>query len=82
MPEGFSWKDKVIVFQTHVYEARVTANDPYGKWQVGVTVDNVRARSLADLGSADDIAQRILKIEKNKDRAPQGATGQAFPSSF
>jgi len=67
LPKGFTWSEKGIWLPTHAFEQRVTANKPYDKWTVGVTVDDVVAESLADVGDAEAIAERIANIERSKD---------------
>lgn len=67
LPESFTWREKSILIPTHLFEQRVTANEPYSKWVVGVTVDEVLANSLSEVGTADEIAQRIANLERDKD---------------
>ncbi|CAK8990371.1 PsbP domain-containing protein [Durusdinium trenchii] len=67
LPKGFSWNEKFILAKTHTFERSVTASDPYSKWKVGITIDEVFANSLSDVGSADVVADRIASIEKQKD---------------
>lgn len=67
LPKEFTWTEKGIVFQTNAFEQRVTANEPYGKWTVGVTIDPVVANSLNEVGPPDQIAKKIANIEKAKD---------------
>ncbi|CAJ1394298.1 unnamed protein product [Effrenium voratum] len=67
LPAGFSWNEKFILAKTHLYERSVTASDPYGKWKVGLTIDEVFANSLSEVGSANVVADRIAAIERQKD---------------
>ena len=67
LPQGFSWNEKFILAKTHNFERSVTASDPYGKWKLGLTIDEVFANSLSEVGSADVVADRIANIEKQKD---------------
>jgi len=67
LPEGFTWNDKTILVPTHQFEQRVSANAPYTKWTVGVTIDEVMVNSLADVGSVQQTAERIKKLERDKD---------------
>jgi len=67
LPDGRTWTSKAILLPTHVFEQRVTADEPYNKWTVGVTIDDVMANSLPEVGSADQIAERIAAVERKKD---------------
>jgi len=67
LPGGFTWNDKLILVPTHQFEQRVTANAPYTKWIVGVTIDEVMVNSLADVGSVEQTAERIKRLEQDKD---------------
>lgn len=67
LPDGFTWSEKTILLPTHIFEKRVYANEPYGKWTVGLSVDEVLANSLADVGGCDQIAQKIAALERAKD---------------
>jgi len=67
LPEAFKWNDKLILVPTHQFEQRVSANAPYAKWTVGVTIDEVMVNSLADVGSVQQTAERIKKLEQDKD---------------
>mmetsp|Transcript_93346 Transcript_93346/g.237600 ORF Transcript_93346/g.237600 Transcript_93346/m.237600 type:complete len:283 (+) Transcript_93346:68-916(+) len=67
LPQDFTFREKGIMFRINEFEQRSNANDPYGKWVVGVTVDAVLANSLADVGTAAEIGEKILKIERKKD---------------
>lgn len=67
LPEGYTWNEKMILLPTHEFEQRVTANEPYNKWTVGLTIDEVVAESLNQVASAKEIAERIANVERSKD---------------
>mmetsp|Transcript_102462 Transcript_102462/g.182001 ORF Transcript_102462/g.182001 Transcript_102462/m.182001 type:complete len:246 (+) Transcript_102462:45-782(+) len=67
LPEGFSWNGKWTPFQTHLFEQRVSAQDPYGKWTIGVTVDPVSGTSVEEVGTVTQIADVIANTEREKD---------------
>ncbi|CAE8685387.1 unnamed protein product, partial [Polarella glacialis] len=67
LPEAFTWAEKSILLPTHVYEKRASAKDPYGKWTIGLSIDDVLANSLTEVGTAAQIADRIANLERGKD---------------
>eukprot|EP00929_Paragymnodinium_shiwhaense_P032779 TRINITY_DN18122_c0_g1_i1.p1 TRINITY_DN18122_c0_g1~~TRINITY_DN18122_c0_g1_i1.p1 ORF type:complete len:316 (-),score=54.50 TRINITY_DN18122_c0_g1_i1:189-1043(-) len=67
LPDGFTWNEKMILLPTHGFEKRVNAQEPYNKWVLGLTVDDVAANDVKDVGSPDQIGLKIANIEQDKD---------------
>lgn len=67
LPQSFTWNEQFILFPSHFFEKRATANDPYGKWVLGVSIDEVAADSLSEVGSVSQVAERIDAAEREKD---------------
>lgn len=67
LPENFTWNEQLILFPSHLFEKRAAANDPYGKWVLGLSIDEVAASSLSEVGTVSQIADRIDATERDKD---------------
>ena len=64
LPPSFTESNKPL--QTHLDE--INLSDPNIKgYQIGITVDPIRIKSLKDFGTPDEVAAKIVMAELNRD---------------
>lgn len=68
LPGGFTWNNYgFILVKTHQYEQRVNANDPYGKFVIGCSVDKVKVKSVEEGRPPEAMAENMAEVERSKD---------------
>ncbi|KAL3896192.1 MAG: hypothetical protein SGPRY_013327, partial [Prymnesium sp.] len=60
------WESKPKPVKTHQHEALFAGPGP-GAMKAGITVDPVKIKALEDFGTPEEVAERIITVEKGRD---------------
>jgi hypothetical protein len=63
-PDGFQQANKPL--QTHLYELQFSST-LHSSYKMGITIDPVRIESLADFGTPEQVAAKVVTTELNRD---------------